>query len=148
MIIVQTIVTSWNDSPGPEVLQLPDTLLRVDGPLVVHRVEFSEGRYGEPFVTVKTGPLDGLPPYRFGETEHGMLVFYGHDNPWWPELSDSVPFLTLQKGQIARLEHRRPSAWDQMRHWRQIDHIVCAETPRARIFLDRPPKIHKVAVQN
>lgn len=148
MIIVQTTIARWNESPGPEVLPLPDELLQAEGPLVVHRIEFCEGQYNDPFVTIKSGKLDILPPYRFGESSHGMLVFYGKKNPWWPDLSDSLPFLTLRRGQIARLEHTRPGAWDQMRHWRQIDHIVCTEKPRPRLFLDRPPTITKVAIQS
>ena len=115
---------------------------------MAHRVEFCEGQYNDPFVTIRSGPLDSMPPYRFGESKHGMLVFYRENNPWWPEMSDSVPFITLQKGQIARLEHTRPSAWNKMQHWRQIDHIVCTDTPRRQVFLERPPKVHKVAVQS
>lgn len=148
MIIVQTIVSRWKGEPGPEVLPLPNDLLEADDALAAHRVEFCEGQHSQPFVTVKVGALDILPPYRFGETAQGMLVFYGKNNPWWPELSDSVPFITLRKGQIARLEHTRASAWKQMHFWRQIDHIVCCDRPRARVFLDRQPTIHKVSVDN
>lgn len=147
MIIVQSIITRWVDEAGPEVLPIPEELLQAEGPLVGHRVEFYQGQYENPFVTVKSGALDIIPPYRFGQTATGMLVFYGKKNPWWPDLSDSLPFLTLRRGQVARLEHTRESAWKNMQYWRQIDHIVCADHPRPRVFLDRPPTIHKVSVE-
>ncbi len=148
MIIVQTIITRWNEEPGPEVMPLPLELLNSSDPLIAHRVEFCEGQYNEPFVTIKSGGLDILPPFKFGETSHGLMVFYGKKNPWWPDLGDSLPFLRLRRGEVARLEHTRPSAWNGMSFWRQIDHIVSTDEPRERVFLERPPKVHKVSVQS